>query len=42
MTIALATRLQHIQPSATLKISAHANQLKAAGKDIINLTIYFL
>lgn len=37
--IALANRLKHIQPSATLKISAHANQLKAAGKDIINLTV---
>lgn len=37
-TIALAHRLKNIQPSATLALSARANQLKAQGKDILNLT----
>jgi aspartate aminotransferase len=39
MTISLANRVQHVKPSATLALAAHANQLKAAGKDIINLTV---
>lgn len=38
-TIALADRLKQIKPSATHAIAAKINQLKAAGKDIINLTI---
>lgn len=39
MTIQLANRTQRIKPSATLALSARANQLKAAGQDIINLTV---
>lgn len=39
MTIQLSNRTQRIKPSATLALSARANQLKAAGKDIINLTV---
>lgn len=38
-TIALANRLRQIKPSATLTLGARINQLKAAGKDIINLTV---
>lgn len=39
MTIDLATRTQSIKPSATLAISAKANELRAQGKDIINLSV---
>lgn len=39
MTIALSSRLRHVKPSATLALGARVNQLKAAGKDIINLTV---
>jgi aspartate aminotransferase len=39
MSIITANRLQHIQPSATLQVSARANELKSQGKDIINLTV---
>lgn len=39
MSIQLSNRTQRIKPSATLALSARANQLKAAGKDIINLTV---
>ncbi len=38
-TITLSNRVQTIKPSATLALSTRANQLKAAGKDIINLTV---
>jgi aspartate aminotransferase len=39
MTIALAARLASVKPSATLALNAKANQLKAQGKDIINLVV---
>lgn len=39
MNIALSNRLQNVKPSATHGLAARVNQLKAAGKDIINLTI---
>jgi aspartate aminotransferase len=39
MTIQLADRVQQIKPSPTFALAVRANQLKAAGKDIINLTI---
>jgi aspartate aminotransferase len=39
MAIQLADRVQQIKPSPTFALAARANQLKAAGKDIINLTI---
>lgn len=39
MNITLSSRLRHIKPSATLSLGARVNQLKAAGKDIINLTV---
>ncbi len=39
MNIALSKRLQHVKPSATHGLAARVNQLKASGKDIINLTI---
>lgn len=35
----LAKRVQRIKPSPTLAVAARANQLKAAGKDIINLGV---
>lgn len=35
----LAQRVQRIKPSPTLAVAARANQLKAAGKDIINLGV---
>jgi aspartate aminotransferase len=38
MTASLSHRVQAVQPSPTLVLSARANQLKAEGKDIINLT----
>jgi len=37
--IKLSNRTQRIKPSPTLALSARANQLKASGKDIINLTV---
>ena len=37
--ITLAHRVQQIKPSATLAISARTNELIAAGKDIINLSV---
>ncbi len=39
MSIQWAKRLAHVQSSITLKLSARANQLKAQGKPIINLTV---
>ncbi len=36
---ALSTRVQRIKPSTTLTISARAEELQAAGKNIINLSI---
>src|SRR5438105_5263825 len=39
MPISLADRIALIKPSATLAISAKADQLKAEGKDIINLGV---
>jgi len=39
MNITLSTRVGRIKPSPTLALSSRANQLKAEGKDIINLTI---
>src|SRR5689334_2715213 len=38
-TTTLSQRAQSIKPSATLALSTRANQLKAAGKDIINLSV---
>lgn len=35
----LASRVQRIKPSATLAVSARAEELQAAGKDIINLGV---
>lgn len=35
----LAKRLQTLQPSATLAVSAKANALRAQGRDIINLSV---
>ena len=35
----LADRVERIQPSATLAVGARANELIAAGKDIINLGV---
>ncbi|MGX7329838.1 pyridoxal phosphate-dependent aminotransferase [Enterococcus bulliens] len=35
----LSTRAQNIEPSATLKASTKAKQLKAQGKDILSLTV---
>lgn len=37
MDIKLSDRVQRIKPSPTLAITAHANALKAAGKDVIGL-----
>ncbi|NNF95397.1 MAG: aminotransferase class I/II-fold pyridoxal phosphate-dependent enzyme, partial [Halobacteria archaeon] len=37
MNIKLSDRVQRIKPSPTLAITAHANALKAAGKDVIGL-----
>jgi aspartate aminotransferase len=39
MQIDLAKRMQSIKPSPTLAISAKAAELKAAGKDIVNLSV---
>lgn len=39
MTIALSHRVLSIKPSATLTLGARVNQLKAAGNNIINLTV---
>lgn len=39
MTIQLAARLASVKPSATLALNAKANQLKAQGKNIINLAV---
>lgn len=39
MNIALSNRLLNVKPSATLGLAAKVTQLKAAGKDIINLTV---
>lgn len=39
MNIPLARRLAQVKPSITLKLSAHAKQLAALGKPIINLTV---
>src|SRR6185312_16391111 len=35
----LANRVERIKPSPTLAVSARADELKAAGKDIISLSI---
>lgn len=37
MTIKLSQRVQSIKPSPTLAVTARANEMKAAGKDIIGL-----
>ena len=37
LNIKLSDRVQRIKPSPTLTITAHANALKAAGKDVIGL-----
>jgi len=39
MQINLASRMQSIKPSPTLSISAKAAELKAAGKDVISLSV---
>ena len=39
VALTLADRVQRIKPSATLAISARADELQAAGKPIINLSI---
>lgn len=39
MDIKLAHRVEHIKPSATLALSARAAKMKAAGGDIINLSV---
>ena len=39
MNIKLANRILRIKPSATLAIGAKAKELKAAGKDIIGLSL---
>lgn len=39
MTTELAERVKNIKPSPTLAVSARADELKAAGKDIISLSI---
>lgn len=39
MSISIAQRVSHTRPSDTLSLSAIANQLKAEGKPIINLTV---
>lgn len=39
MSVSIADRLHVIKPSATLALSARANLLKAAGKNIINLAV---
>ena len=39
MKITLSHRVSQIKPSPTLSLSAAANQLKASGKPIINLTV---
>jgi aspartate aminotransferase len=39
VTILLSDRVQGLQPSATLAISARANELRNAGKDIISLSV---
>ncbi len=39
MSIDLATRVQRIKPSPTLAVSAKADELKAAGKKIISLSV---
>ena len=36
MAISLAQKIDRIKPSATLAVSAKANQLKAQGEDVIN------
>ncbi len=37
--IKLSNRIQHVQPSATLAITAKAAELRAAGRDIISLSV---
>ena len=37
MTTPLSERVQRIKPSPTLAVTARANELKAAGKDVIGL-----
>lgn len=37
--LTLAQRIQQVKPSPTFALSARANQLKAAGQDILNLSI---
>lgn len=39
MSIELAARVQRIKPSPTLAVAAKADELKAAGKDIISLSV---
>lgn len=39
MNIPLSARVQRIKPSATLTLGARTNQLKAAGQDIINMSV---
>jgi len=39
MTIELAERVQRIKPSPTLAVSAKAQELRAKGRDIINLSV---
>ncbi|TPW01892.1 MAG: aspartate aminotransferase [bacterium] len=39
MTIRLASRLDPIQPSLTLSLDDRVRQLKASGRNIINLTV---
>jgi len=39
MAIQLSERVQRVKPSPTLAISALAQQLKAEGRDIINLGV---
>jgi aspartate aminotransferase len=38
-TISLSDRINRVEPSATVAISARANELRAEGKDIINLSV---
>lgn len=39
MSIQLATRVTQIKPSPTMSVNARAQELKAAGKNIINLSV---
>ncbi|MDQ6991046.1 MAG: pyridoxal phosphate-dependent aminotransferase [Mariprofundaceae bacterium] len=39
MTIQLSNRVQLVQPSATLAITAKASELRASGRDIISLSV---